>query len=174
LPPHPPQLGLPHEAPFGHAAQSVPPTPHTLSDFPGWQVERSQHPPHDVVSQMQSPLAHRCPLPQAPFSQTPPQPSISPHALPAQLGVQPHTPECPPPPHDSGVAHALPRQQGCPAPPQVPQSTPHVCPVAHAAHAAPPPPHEALSFPLAHVLPLQHPAHDVASHLHTPPTQRWP
>jgi hypothetical protein len=61
-------------------------------------------------------------------------------------------------------------------PPQAPQSTPHVLPLAHAAQTTPPLPHAFSSAPVAHVAPLQQPAHDVTSHLHTPDTHRvpWP
>jgi hypothetical protein len=43
---------------------------------------------------------------------TPPHPSLSPHAFPAHVGVQPHTPAVPPPPQRNGVLHAPPEQQG--------------------------------------------------------------
>ena len=58
----------------------------------------------------------------------------------------------------------------------MPQSTPHVLPLAHAAHATPPLPQAPSTPPLAHVVPLQQPAHEVTSHLHTPDTHRvpWP
>jgi hypothetical protein len=56
----------------------------------------------------------------------------------------------------------------------VPQLTPQVVPPAHAAHATPPWPHDVPSVPLSHVAPLQHPLHEVTSHLHTPATQRCP
>jgi hypothetical protein len=61
-------------------------------------------------------------------------------------------------------------------PPQIPQSTPQVLPLAQASHAEPPLPQEAFVSPLAHVAPSQQPAHEVASHLHTPAVHRspWP
>jgi hypothetical protein len=69
----------------------------------------------------------------------PPQPSLAPHALPEQLGVQPHTPFCPPPPQVSRDAHASLAQQGWPLPPQAPQlEVPHVVPLAQVVHSAPP------------------------------------
>jgi hypothetical protein len=103
----------------------------------------------------------------------PPQPSSAPHALPAQVGVQPHTPGFPPPPQASGGAHELP-QQACPLPPHTPHVTPHVAPPAHAVHAAPPLPHAALSSPTLHVLPSQHPPQEATSHLHAPATHLVP
>jgi hypothetical protein len=94
--------------------------------------------------------------------------------LPVQLGTQPQTPVVPPPPHWSGLAHPVPAQHGWPLPPHVPQSTPHVWPLAQGAHTTPPLPQDVSCVPDAHVLPPQHPAHDVASHRHTPATHRWP
>jgi hypothetical protein len=38
----------------------------------------------------------------------------------------------------------------------------------------PPWPQAASPVPGSHVLPLQHPVHDVESHAHTPLTQCWP
>jgi len=138
-------------------------------------VEPLQQPEHDAPSQTQSPLTQCWPLPQLPFSQTPPQPSSAPHALPAHVGVQPQAPGCPPPLQESGLAHepVLP-QHGWPLPPQTPQSTPHVCPLAHGAQTTPPWPQEVSSTPLAQVVPSQQPAQEVTSHLQTPDTQRCP
>ena len=59
-------------------------------------------------------------------------------------------------------------------PPHVPQSTPHVSPLAHAAQTTPPLPHDPSSAPLAHVVPVQQPEHEVTSHLQTPDTHRCP
>lgn len=50
----------------------------------------------------------------------------------------------------------------------------HVSPALHAVHALPPEPQALALLPDVHSSPLQHPAHEVASHLHAPPTQRWP
>ena len=88
--------------------------------------------------------------------------------------MQPHTPAVPPPAHVRGNAHVVPEQQGWPFPPHTPQFTPHVVPPAHAAHVTPPLPHAVGASPLAQVVPSQQPAHEVASHLHTPCAQRWP
>ena len=138
LPPHAPQLALPHACPLAHAVHTVPPWPHALALVPLSHVEPEQQPEHDVGSQAHTPLAQRCPVAHEPAAQTPPHVSLAPHALPVQSGVQPHTPACPPPPQESGAPHALPAQHGCPLPPQMPQSVPQVCPAPHAAHCTPP------------------------------------
>jgi hypothetical protein len=142
---------------------------------PAPHVEPLQQPEHDAPSHTHSPLTQCWPPPQLPPSHTPPQPSSAPHVLPAHVGVHPQAPGWPPPLHVSGVAHVLPlAQQGWPLPPHVPQSTPHVSPLAHAAQTTPPLPHDPSSTPLAHVVPLQQPEHDVTSHLQTPDTHRCP
>jgi hypothetical protein len=174
LPPHAPHVALPQATPLGHDAQTVPPTPHALTLAPVSQVETSQHPSHEVPSHTHRPVSQCWPLPHDPSWHDPPQPSSAPHALPLQLGVHPHTPDAPPPPQRSGLAQLVPAQHGWPLPPHTPQSTPHVCPLAHGAQTTPPLPHEALSPPLAQVVPVQQPPHDVASHLQTPATQRCP
>jgi hypothetical protein len=83
-------------------------------------------------------LVQCCPLGQLPLAQTPPQPSSAPHARSAQLGT--HTQE----PASVQVEPAHPKQ------------------------STPPFPHVAFVVPGSHVLPLQHPAHDVGSHTHAP------
>jgi hypothetical protein len=124
-----------------------------------------QHPVHDVPSQTQTPAVQCCPLPHEPVSHTPPHPSSAPHALPAQLGVQPHTFAVPPPPHVSGALHALDAQHGSPLPPHAVQAlAEHVCPPPHARHVAPPLPQLPTDVPSSHLVPLQQPAQDVASH----------
>jgi hypothetical protein len=106
---------------------------------------------------------------------TPPQPSLAPHALPAQLGAQPQMPLAPPPPQVSGDAHVAPVQQTCPLPPHVPQlPVPHASYGAQATHAEPPLPHTAFVSPASHESPLQHPLHDVASQMQAPLAQRCP
>ena len=94
----------------------------------------------------------------------PPQPSLAPHALPVQSGVQPHVP----PAHASGALHVSPGQHAWPLPPHAPHVVPQVVPDAHSMQTVPPCPHAVLSVPDSHVVPLQHPLHDVASHAHTP------
>jgi hypothetical protein len=153
---------------------TLPPPPHASSSVPGSQVATSQQPLHDVPSQMHRPVSQCWPLPHEPSWHEPPHPSSAPQALPVQLGTQPQTPVVPPPPHWSGLAHPVPVQHGWPLPPHVPQSTPHVWPLAQGAHTTPPLPQDVSTVPDAQVLPLQHPAHDVASHRHTPATHRWP
>jgi hypothetical protein len=85
--------------------QARPPLPHAVSRFPGWQSPPLQHPEHDVASHVHAPSTQRCPSAQEPALQMPPQPSLCPQALPAQLGVHPHTPVMPPPPQERGEEH---------------------------------------------------------------------
>jgi hypothetical protein len=135
-------------------------------------VFTAQQPAHDVASQAQTPSWQRWPLPQLPLVQTPPQSSVAPQALPAQLGVQPHAPLWPPPPQVRGEAHVFPGQQGCPLPPHVPQVLPQIVPFGQGAHMTPPAPHAPGSVPDAHVAPLQQPEHEVGLHAQVPATQR--
>jgi hypothetical protein len=117
----------------------------------------------------------RSPLGHDPLAHTPPHPSSAPHAFPPQLGVQPQIPGCPPPPHErSGDVQAFWAQQDWPFPPQFAHVVPHVVPGAQATHATPPLPHDVWSFPCSQAPALQHPSHEVTSHLHTPATHRRP
>jgi hypothetical protein len=159
-----------HPPPEQHGCPLPPQEP----QVPDPHVEPVQQPEHDAPLHTQSPLTHCWPLPQRPFSQTPPQPSSAPQALPLHVGTHPQAPGCPPPLHESGDAHMPPPQHVWPLPPHVPQSTPHVWPLPHGAHATPPWPHDVSSTPLSQVVPLQQPAHDVTSHRHSPDTQRCP
>ena len=105
-----------------------------------------QQPLHDVVSQMQVPPEHVCPVAHAPVVHVPPQPSLPPQVAPAQLGVHP-----------------------------VQRPPEHVEPLpVHFAHIAPPLPHALLATPGKHCEPLQQPLHDVGSHTQVPPSQCWP
>ncbi len=175
LPPHAPQLEVPHVCPPPHETQTVPPMPHALLLVPGSHVVPEQHPPHDVASQTHTPVTQCSPVEHVPAPHTPPHPSPAPHALPVQLGVHPHTPGMPAPPHVSGEAQAFAAQHGCPLPPHAPQlEVPHVCPLPHTTQTVPPMPHSLLLVPDSHVVPEQQPAHDVASQTHTPVTQRSP
>jgi hypothetical protein len=94
--------------------------------------------------------------------------------LPEQLGVHPHVPLAPPPPQVSGDAHCPPAQHACPLPPQAPQLVPHVWPEVHEAQVVPPCPQASPLVPGSHVVPEQHPAHEVGSHAHAPATQCCP
>jgi hypothetical protein len=87
------------------------------------------------------------------------------------LGVQPHVTDVP---HVSGDVHAPPVQHGCPLPPHAAQLDPHVVPFAHDTQRVPPVPHAPSLVPLSHVVPLQHPPHDVPSHTQSPSSQRCP
>jgi hypothetical protein len=175
LPPHVPQPPVPHVVPLGHVAHTPPPLPHAAFVSPGSHVLALQHPLQDVGSHAHAPSTQCWPLPQLPDVHTPPQPSLAPHALPAQLGAHPQMPLAPPPPQVSGGAHVFPAQQTCPLPPHVPHSpVPQVVPPAQIAHATPPWPHAVFVLPTSHVLPLQQPLHEVPSHTHAPLTQCWP
>jgi len=75
----------------------------------------------------------------------------------------------------SGLAQAFPAQHGCPSPPQVTQlDDPHVLPDGHVMQTVPPRPHASSLAPLSHVVPEQHPEHDVASQAQTPLRQCCP
>ena len=117
LPPHaaPEQLGVQpvhappvHAPPLVHFAHTAPARPHAFVAVPGRHVEPAQQPLHDVGSHAQIPASQRWPVPQLPVEQTPPQPSVAPHALPAHDGVQLPVPHWlgPPPPQVSAPGHA--------------------------------------------------------------------
>ena len=125
--------------------QALPPAPHEVAVVPARQLLPLQQPEHDVVSHTHVPAEQRCPVLHAPVVQVPPQPSLAPHDLPLQLGVQPvqRPPEQPPPPLQD-------------------------------AQMEPPLPHALDDEPPRQVLPLQQPAQEVGSHTHAPPSQCWP
>ncbi len=118
LPPHgtPAQLGVqPVQRPPAqvdplpvHFAQIEPPLPHALAEVPPRHDEPLQHPLHDVGSQTHTPASQCRPAPHSPVMQTPPHPSLAPHAA-AHVGVQvpvPHKLGPPPPPHVRPAGHA--------------------------------------------------------------------
>jgi hypothetical protein len=91
----------------------------------------------------------------------------------------------PPVPHDAFVSeayasHVVPLQQ--PLGHEVPSQTHcpvvllHSWPAEHAAHVAPLAPHEEFDSleSASHVVPVQHPEHDVPPHVHTPLEHAWP
>jgi hypothetical protein len=131
-------------------AQVAPPDPHALSSLvPATHAPPEQHPvEHEVCVHSHDPLTQASPSAHEPLAQVPPQPSSAPHACPVQFGVHPQAPVVPPPPHVSGDAHAV-------------QLSPAV-------------PHSPLSAPLAQLVPLQQPRHEVLSHMHAPDTQCCP
>jgi hypothetical protein len=110
LPPHAPHALVPHVAPDGHGTHTAPPLPQAPLSVPAMHDVPLQQPAHELVSQTHPPLTQCWPVPQLPVMHTPPHPSLAPHALAAQLGVQPHTPVVPPPPQVRGDAHARPAQ----------------------------------------------------------------
>jgi hypothetical protein len=109
--PFPPQFAhvVPHVVPAAHAMHATPPLPHAFGSLPSVQAFPLQHPVHDETSHAQTPATHRIPsAAQVPCTQIDAQPSFSPHALPAQLGVHvpvPQTFGAPPPPQDLPIAH---------------------------------------------------------------------
>jgi hypothetical protein len=93
LPPHVPQLAVPHWVPPAQAAHATPPWPQALWLVPDSHVAPLQHPEHDVGSQRHDPATHLCPVAQLPSVHTPAQPSLAPQALPVQLGVHVPVPQ---------------------------------------------------------------------------------
>jgi hypothetical protein len=99
-----------------HVVHALPPEPHESRRNPDTHCPAEQQPfAHDATSQTHEPAMHSVPAPHVPVAQTPPHPSLAPHALPAQLGTQA---QIFPLPHVAGGAHTSPTQHGCPAPPQ--------------------------------------------------------
>jgi hypothetical protein len=86
------QLCAMHVVGAAHARHAAPPLPQALVAVPAKHCPAEQQPVHEVPSHAHTPLTQCCPLPQLPVVHTPPQPSLAPHALPAQLGEHPHTP----------------------------------------------------------------------------------
>jgi hypothetical protein len=119
-----PQSPVPHVCPARHATHEAPPRPHASFAVPPRHEAPSQQPLHDAGSHTHAPRSHRCPSPHAPATHTPPQPSLSPHAFPAQLGVHvpiPHVFGVPAPPQTSGARHP-PQSMSVPHARRMPQS----------------------------------------------------
>jgi hypothetical protein len=95
--------------PLPHAVHPLPPLPHAVDVVPATHCPVEQHPPHDVVSHVQTPDEQRRPLSQLPAWHVPPHPSLSPHAAFVQSGVHPHRPDAS---HVSGDVHPPPVQHG--------------------------------------------------------------
>jgi len=125
--------------------QLVPPVPQPLLVVPDTHCPAAQHPVQDVPSHTQLPATQCRPLPQEPLAHVPPQPSLSPQALPVQLGTQTQLPPV------------------------------QFQPLGQTAQPRPPVPQAFVLFPIWHAPPLQQPlAHDVESHWHEPATHRSP
>jgi hypothetical protein len=118
LPPHatPAQLGVQpvqrppaQDEPFPvHCTHTAPPRPHALVDPPGRHCAPLQQPLHEVGSHTHAPPSQCSPAPQLPVTQTPPQPSLAPHALVVHEGVHVPVPQrfAPPPPQVRPEGHA--------------------------------------------------------------------
>lgn len=180
----------------GHDAHGAPPTPQAAAVVPGRHVTPSQQPAHEVPSQTHAPPTQRWPDPQGALV---PQRHAPPASQRSAVVVLQATQAAPPAPHaaSEGVVQIAPEQQplghvvashthppsthSWPAAQAGPVPQRH-SPSAHesaiaesqATHAAPPAPHVVLEL-ARHVLPSQQPlGHEVASHTHAPPAQRWP
>jgi hypothetical protein len=147
-----------------------------------WQLPIASQQPvgHDVASHTQPPLMQRWPaghtVPPAPHEQLVPtqRSAVIPHAVQALPSVAQPT-------LGSGRLQVLPAQQPLPLhvveqPVQTPLLHVFVMPV-QGVQAPPPLPQEPFVVPSTH-LPVTSqqfvPVHDVGSHTHAPPTQRWP
>jgi hypothetical protein len=106
-PPQVPQSPVPHVVPGSHATHDAPPFPHAVSDVPVAQAAPAQQPAHVLGSHVHAPATQRWPAPHAPILHTPPQPSLAPHALLAQLGEHGLVPQtlAPAPPQTDPGAH---------------------------------------------------------------------
>lgn len=164
------------------AMHAVPPVPHRarLLWLPSMQTPETQQPVgHDVGSQVHVPSVFEqvWPIGQIDASPSarhvPPQSSPSPHAFPAQLGVQVHLPAL----QVNGSMQPDPAQQSWSAPPQgLPWQVTLQPPPSQSTQAAPPVPHCGSPPLTTHLLPAQHPCgQEVGSQMQMPPfTQRWP
>jgi hypothetical protein len=193
-----PQLQLPVLQLFdleSHAAQALPPVPHMLVVFPGWQALAAQQPLHESTVHMHCPPTQARPEPQI---------GLVPHwhAPSAQWSAfcpsQPLQALPPVPQADSeGVAQVLPLQQllghelasQMQAPPEQrapsPQGgdPPHMQspPVqtlvefpSHGWQAVPAVPHCCVLSLVMQVLPTQHPEQDWSLHTQEPEEHAWP
>jgi len=158
---------LPSRTPFPH----VPPH--------GWHSVPTQHPAHELVSQVHELVAQRWPDAHSPLPSQPHVPLR--HAVPALLVVQ--STHAPPDPHAVALVpdwHSPPPQQPvahAPSfdPPQAPAQEPPVqvgVRPPHAWQAAPPDPHSALvsTTRVRHFPEEQQPAHELDPHPHVPST----
>jgi hypothetical protein len=162
------------DAPLQNEHAAPPPPQPMVSLVPAWHALLAQQPPpHDCASQMQKPPEQRWPDGQGELpAHRPPQPSGSPQFLPAQLGTHPQKP----PEQLRPELQLLPPQQGCPlAPHAVQLPARHTRPGPQPRHAAPEVPQAVSAVPPWHWPPPQQPpAHELPSHTHDEPTQRWP
>jgi hypothetical protein len=185
-------------SPAGQLAHALPALPQAVSLFPGSQLLPLQQPePHETASHTHTPFRHCCPeahaaapVPQvhAPAGEHPSEVSAGqvPHVAPggAQVfsdsGVQMVPSQQPPGQDVASHLHAPPAQcspglQDGPAPhwqaPLPEQVSARVG--SQAKHVAPPAPHVERLLSL-HVVSLQQPVHDVASHTQPPPTHLCP
>jgi hypothetical protein len=93
FPPHTPQL-TPHLVPARQRVHWAPPMPQAFGSVPARHAPvLEQHPVHEVESQTHAPLAQCRPAPHVPDTHVPEHPSLAPHALPVQLGVQVPVPQ---------------------------------------------------------------------------------
>jgi hypothetical protein len=191
----PSQVLFTHGPPL-HATQVAPPKPHAVATLPCWQAPFWQQPDGQLAAlHTHAPPTHASPTPHGeapPHAQAPPT-----HA--SEVVVSQTTHSAPPVPQvaSEGGPHVAPLQhplghevasqthfpfwQCCPAPHAAAPPQVHV-PVVHpsdtvGSHVTQPPPiaPQALIDIGAHALPLQQPiGHDVASHVHAPPTQCCP
>jgi hypothetical protein len=183
--------------PAGQAVQALPPPPHEVTLSPLRQTPAEQQPfGHDVPSQTQVlptqrwPGVHVAPVPQR---QSPVAEQLSDRPSQA-MQLEPAIPQA----ATERVEQVAPLQQppGHDVPSQTHRPLSQCWPPAHAAdepHAqlpslaqwsaldgsqglqAPPLAPQLPSVGVLHTLPVQQPvAHEVASHTHAPPTQRWP
>jgi hypothetical protein len=125
------------EQPFPSEPQPVqlpPLMPHSFGSFPGWQTPfTSQHPAHDVASQLHDPFEQCCPLRQAapplhvhcPAAHPSPRGSHPPHACP----IEPHVPAA----TGAQVPASVQQLLGHDAASQMHAPFEHTCPCAHGA-----------------------------------------
>jgi hypothetical protein len=158
--------------PATHVAHVPPSNPQLLSPGDWHRLFEQQLAGHDTASHRHLPPVQRCPP-----THSAPVPQVqSPFAEHPSASAGSHTAHAAPPPpqvvvvggewqvvpeqHPFGQTHVL------QAPPV------HVSPGPHAPHAWPAFPHSVTEVPGSHTVPSQQPlAHDVASHVHCPPTQ---
>ena len=165
-----------------HPSPYVPQLEHDPPSLPHWtelgvsHVLPEQQPlGQELASQTQLPASHSCPDPHAaplPHVQAPAgeQPSaFAPHAL--------HAPPFAPHAIAEGLTHIEPEQQPLGQvvelhPAQLPAL--QTCGEGHDWHAAPPAPQTPATLPGSHVVPEQHPLHELPSHTQAPPWQCCP
>jgi hypothetical protein len=174
---HAPVTEQPSEVMASHATQVAPPTPHVfIAEVVQVVPEEPPQQPlgHDVELHTHTPEEQTCPEPHAgpePHWQTPLLGQLSAVVELHATQAAPLAPQAP----SEAVLQTVPEQQPLQLEAQPLQAPPvQVCGDGHERHELPPLPQAEAALPPMQLLPMQHPAQDLASQTHAPPRHSCP